>query len=198
MSGLEKIIGHISEEASEKAAILTRDAEKKAEAVRNETIKKAAAEIDRIEKKADAEVKGIEERAEASAELRKKQILLAGKQEVIDGVIAEAKKRLEALSGKDYEDFIVSVFTKQAPKEDAVLRLSKKAKDTLSAETIAKLSAIAGENGAALRVSEHEAPVKDGFVLDFGGVEENCSFEALLDQNMEEIQDLISRKLFFT
>lgn len=92
MSGLEKIIGHISEEASEKAAILIADAEKKAEAVKNETVRKAAAEIDRIEKKADAEVSGIEERANASAELRRKQILLAGKQEIMDDVVKEAKK----------------------------------------------------------------------------------------------------------
>ena len=196
MSGLEKIIGHISEEASEKAAILIADAEKKAEAVKNETVRKAAAEIDHIEKKADAEVSGIEERANASAELRRKQILLAGKQEIMDDVVKEAKKRLEALTGKEYEDFIVSVFRKHAPKEDAVLRLSAKAKELLSAEALKELSAIASENGASLRVSEHESPEKNGFVLDFGGIEENCSFEALFEQNREEIQDLISKKLF--
>ena len=196
MSGLEKIIGHITEESSEKAAFLLQAAEKKAAAVKNETIRKAAEEVDRIEKKADAETASIRERAEASAALRRKQILLSGKQEIVEKTVELAKEKLESMTGSEYEEFILRIFTGHAPKEDAVLKLSEKAKSLLSASAVEKLVKIAAENGSKLSVSEKCADIANGFILDFGGVEENCSFTALIEQNIEEIQDRISRELF--
>ena len=196
MSGLEKIIGQITGESTEKAASILKEAGEKAEFIKEETIRKAAAEIDLIEKKADAEVKAIGERADASASLRRKQILLAGKQEIINAAIQLAKDRLEALSGREYEEFIRSVFEKHVPESDAVLILSEKAKGLLSEQAVNGLVELAKEKGSRLTVSEETADAANGFILDFGGVEENCSFEALISQNMEEIEDSVIKKIF--
>ena len=54
----------------------------------------------------------------------------------------------------------------------------------------------AKEAGADLKISEEAAEIKNGFVLDFGGIEENCTFDALIDQNIEELQDKVKSLLF--
>ena len=54
----------------------------------------------------------------------------------------------------------------------------------------------AEDKGAKLTVSSEAAEIKNGFVLDFGGIEENCTFDALIDQNIEELQDKVKSLLF--
>lgn len=196
MSGLEKIIGQIGDEAGEKVGKLTADAEAKAAAILRDSESRTAQDVDRITKKAGQEAAGILERGKASAELREKQILLSGRQELINEALLRAKKTLSELPDAEYLGILGKLFEKYAPEKDAVLRFSAKDLQRVPAAMVEDFKKKALEKGAALTVSGEPAEIKDGFLLDYGGIEENCSFDALIDENMEKLQDEIKNRLF--
>ncbi len=196
MNGLDKLVDRISGEANDQIKSILDEANARAAEIKAEYDKKQKAECDRIEKKAQSEVETIESRAKASAELKTKQILLTGKQELLNDTIALAKEKLAGLSDQEYTDFIVKLFDKHIPKEDAVLRLNAADLKRISKDVLDSFVKKAKEAGADLKISEEAAEIKNGFVLDFGGIEENCTFDALIDQNIEELQDKVKSLLF--
>ena len=196
MNGLDKLVDRISGEANDQIKSILDEANARAAEIKAEYDKKQKAECDRIEKKAQSEVETIESRAKASAELKTKQILLTGKQELLNDTIALAKEKLAGLSDQEYTDFIVKLFDKHIPKEDAVLRLNAADLKRISKDVLDSFVKKAKEAGADLKISEEAAEIKNGFILDFGGIEENCTFDALIDQNIEELQDKVKSLLF--
>ena len=60
--------------------------------------------------------------------------------------------------------------------------------DALEIKSVAK--------DADLKISETPANIKNGFVLSYGDVEENCSFDALIEASKETLQDKIGQMLF--
>lgn len=196
MNGLDKLVDRISGEANDQIRSILDEAIAKAAEIKAEYDKRQKAECDRIEKKAQSEVETIESRAKASAELKTKQILLAGKQELLNDTIALAKEKLAGLSDQEYTDFIVKLFDKHIPREDAVLRLNAVDLNRIPKDVLDSFAKKAGEAGADLKISDEAAEIKNGFILDFGGIEENCTFDALIDQNIEELQDKVKSLLF--
>ena len=59
-----------------------------------------------------------------------------------------------------------------------------------------KLQDIAVKHGGSLKVSDERADVENGFILRYGGIEENCSLRALFSAKQEELQDEVHRSLF--
>ena len=56
-------------------------------------------------------------------------------------------------------------------------------------------AALAAIPGAVLSLSNSTCPIDGGFVLDYGGIEENCSFEALFYSSQEAFAGLRSREI---
>ena len=77
-----------------------------------------------------------------------------------------------------------------------MLRLGEKDLGRLTQEDISELKAAAQAAGSRLTVAEKAADIRDGFILDFGGVEENCTFDALFDQYSEDLLDKVKTILF--
>ncbi len=196
MSGLDKIIARITEESAEKAKGIKDEARSKAAAIISDGAAKTAEECGRIDKKADAAAVSTEEKGRASAELRAKQLLLAGKQELMTEVIETARQRLGSMSDSEYKDFIVKLFGRHLPDSDAVLMLNAEDSDRLGSDTLAVLKNMAEQNGARLTISDKPADIRNGFILSYGGVEENCTFDALIDQSMDELLDQVKDILF--
>ena len=58
-----------------------------------------------------------------------------------------------------------------------------------------KIIAAAAEKGGSLVLSK-ERSIEDGFILVYGGIEENCTLKALLDAKKDELQDKVNEILF--
>ena len=56
--------------------------------------------------------------------------------------------------------------------------------------------ALAGKPGASLTLDEAPRDIDGGFVLIYGDIEENCSFEALFDAQKDRLQDEVRALLF--
>lgn len=196
MGGLDKIIGHISHDAENEVKSVLDAAKAQAESIVNDAKEKTAEECDRINKKAATEVQSILDRGRSSAELKTKQILLTGRQELISETINMVRDRLNSLSDEEYAEFITGLFAKHVPNKDAVLKLNAADMKRIPNEVLDGFVKKAEEAGAKLTVSGEAAGIKNGFVLDFGEIEENCTFDALIDQNIEELQDKVKSLLF--
>ena len=196
MSGLDKIIGHISEEAAGEAKSLLDAAKAQADSIRQDAEAKASAECDRILKRSESDVQNILDRGNSSAELRKKQILLREKQELINSTIEKAKASLYALEPSAYFDTLAKLFAKNALGREGTIAFSKADLARLPEGFLQELRKTAEEKGGSLKVSEQPVDIDGGFVLNYGGIEENCSFQALIDGNMEALQDKVQKELF--
>ena len=84
MSGLEKIVDRISGEADEKAGAILAEAQARVGQISADNDRRVKEECERIKKKADTKALNIAERSKASAELKSKQILLSGRQEILN------------------------------------------------------------------------------------------------------------------
>ena len=58
-----------------------------------------------------------------------------------------------------------------------------------------EIGKIAAERGGSLRLGENAA-IDNGFILAYGGVEENCTFRAMFDSRKEALQDAARKVLF--
>ena len=54
----------------------------------------------------------------------------------------------------------------------------------------------AAEKGGSLVLSKEQKAIEDGFILVYGGIEENCTLKALLDAKKDELQDKVNEILF--
>lgn len=196
MSGLDKITARILEESAAKAKEITDEARQKAEAITADGQRRTAEECERINKKAEAVVLNTQDKGKTSAQLRHKQVLLAGRQELIHEVIDTARQELSSLNDAEYKEFIIGLFNRHLPGQAAELKLNAIDKARLGTDTLEALKAAASANGAKLTVSDEPADIKNGFVLSYGGVEENCTIDALFDQSMDDMQDKVKDILF--
>ena len=50
--------------------------------------------------------------------------------------------------------------------------------------------------GGSLKLSKDPAPVKNGFILKYGGIEENCSLDALFASRTDALVDKVNAALW--
>ena len=82
MTGLEKMVSQILEEADASAAVMISDAEKKAAEILGEAGEKADKIQQQREEQSRAKVKSYEERTASAADMKKRTAVLAAKQDL--------------------------------------------------------------------------------------------------------------------
>lgn len=195
MSGLEKIIGHIESSAADAAAKLISDANKEADRIRSAGQEAAKVKEAAINRQAELDVSATSKRIESAADQTLKRLLLQAKQKEIDSVIEEAVTTLKGLDKADYFKVILHMIPRYALQKEGVIRFS--ANDTARLpKSFEKQIAEALEGDAKLTLSKEPVDIDGGFILEYGDIEENCSFSALIEASKEDLQDKIGKILF--
>ena len=193
MSGLDKIVQQIQDEARQAASETVDKAKAEAMAITSKAGVDAAARRESIRSQADSDVKNVLSAAESAAQLAKRRALLSAKQEIIGKLIAETQTDFYALPDDEYFALILKMVEKYSLPQKGEIIFSKKDLDRLPKGFAGKISSSAkGE----LELSKETRPIDGGFVLSYGGIEENCSVEALFYAAREQLQDKVSGILF--
>ena len=122
-------------------------------------------------------------------------MILEAKQQEIDKVISASLDQLANLDSKDYFATITKMVAKYAHKGKAgKIAFSKADLERLPADFAAQIGSAA--DGAKLEIAKEPANIGSGFILSYGDVEENCSFDALIEASRETLQDKIGQVLF--
>ena len=175
MAGIDNITSRILAEAQGEADALLAKAAEEAKGI----IGKAQAKADKIREsenqKTDRSVALYEARIAASCDSLKKKSLLAAKQGMIADVIESAYKELSGRDDASYFDMLAKFLEKSVRGEAGEILLSDKDKKRITPEFLAKVKELAAAKGGSLKLSDKSANIENGFILSYGGIEENCS-----------------------
>ena len=193
MSGIDKIIKQIEDDTAAVCAELIESAEEKAA----QTVLDAQTQAQQIlsagQTKTDQKLRDIRLRAKSSAAIEEKKIFLDAKQNVIGEMLSNALKELKSLPDDEYFALILKMVEKNSQDKDGVISFSKKDIDRLPAGFEKKLNESAK---GTLTLSQEPIGIDAGFVLSYGGIEENCSFDAVFSSEYESLSDKASALLF--
>ena len=196
MAGIEGITSEILAAAQREAAKIL-DADKADASIvtdkaKEESAKTLAQAAETAKEKAAAQ----KERALSRAEMESKQTLLAEKQAVIKEVIAAAKEKLCAQDGAAYFGMLEKLLAQTVRAGDGEICFSKDDLARLPADFGARANAAAQRAGGTVKIAEAPAAIANGFILRYGGIEENCSLDALFLEKEEALHDLVGGLLF--
>jgi V/A-type H+-transporting ATPase subunit E len=197
MTGLDKILKAIEAGAQAEADAVIAGAKHEAETIMANAKSEAEAKCKVIAERSEADVKAVISRAESAATLQEKKILLDTRQQIISNIIASARKRLDGLSNSEYTKVILSMVGKYAHNKKGKILFSSSDRVRLTDDFAEKLtSTLADKADASLEIVKEEPSFTGGFLLVYGDIEENCSFDALFAEEKDILQDKVNSLLF--
>lgn len=196
MTGLERIKSQILQEADETAKKKMFEAYEEAARIVEEAGYLAQEEADRIQKKAEAENAIRRERMEQKRKLGEREKMLKAKQEVIDVILKRAYDTVRNRSADEYSEMLLGLLKDDVKPQEGVLYLSAEDEKRLPSDFWRRVKRIASEKGGKIEICTGEREIGHGFVLVYGGIEENCTIEALFEEKRENLADIAYAVLF--
>ena len=195
MAGLDKIIEDIRSESAEAIAEITNKAQAERDSAMAAAQKDADARTEKILARAKEQADDLVARADSAAMLKRRRLLLETKQEVIAETIEAAKQAILALPAEEYFALVLELVKKNALPKEGELCFSHKDFARLPKDFAQKLVA-ALPAGAKLDLSKEEAGIDGGFILKYGGIEQNLSLEEIFEEKKDLMQDAAGKILF--
>ena len=190
MSGLDKILEHISREAQTETDKILSEAKSAADQIIASGKREAQEMAASIHRQSELDVAAAVSRIESNAQMSEKRIILQAKQDKIEEIFEKAQASLENLNDEEYMDVIGKMIIRYASGEEGMILFNSRDLARLT-EDVRKTA-----QEKNLRVSEKPADIRGGFILSYGDIEENCSFDTLIAASREELQDRIGNLLF--
>lgn len=196
MSGLDKIKSQILDEANHSAEMKIAEANEKAAQMLSEAKAEAEAESSKISAKSQEAIAVYAERVKSSGEMQRKQAILQAKQEVIADVLQKAYEKVCTQEDSAYFDMIIKMLEKYAQPGDGIISFNAKDLKRMPKGFEAEMEKAAQKKGGTLRLSETAKEMDGGFILVYGGVEENCTIRAMFDAKRDYLSDKVHEVLF--
>lgn len=193
-SGLDKIIEEIGAASEGVIKELLDKAQSEADEITKKAEKEAEETVRRITSEGEKQLTDAGNRAHSAAVLAKRQLLLSEKQTLIGAVMEKAKRTFTEMPDSEYFDTILKLVKKNALPQDGEIIFNAADKKRMPSNFVETLAGAV--TGGKLKVSDETRDIDGGFVLSYGGIEQNCSIGALFDSNMELLQDKIQGLLF--
>ncbi|MDR1066686.1 MAG: hypothetical protein LBL35_04545 [Clostridiales bacterium] len=182
---IEKVI----DDARRKSGGIMRDAKDKAKVTIEKKIEEARAQSEDIIRTAQARAAFEKERIVAGASLAARDKKLKRKREIIEKTLELVVKKLDEMNDKRYEMFLIRYLFKLPIDGDETL--------VIPWRYIVNVDyALRPRLGDKKLNVQKDANLKGGFILIKDGVENNNSYEALIDYYREELETIIAEKLF--
>ena len=196
MTGLEKMKSQILDEAGKAADVKVAEAKAQAEELIQAARTEAAREAESISRKSEAEVANYKERAASSMDLQKRSRILEAKQAVIAEVLDKAYEKVSTMEKDEYFSMLLKLVGKYALAQDGEICFSAQDLERLPSGFEEQAGEIAAGKGGSLKVSRETRDIPNGFVLVYGGVEENCTLKEMFEAKRDELADKVNHLIF--
>ena len=193
MSGIDKIIQEIESNTEQACSAVIERAQKKAEKILNDARNEADRIVSDGKEKTALHVADIKKRGDSAADLEEKRVMLTTKQQIISQMLQNGLESAKNLPKDEYFALILDMVAKYSLSEEGVIYYGEKDSHRLPVGFIHELSK-AAKGGIVL--SSEFAPIDSGFILMYGGIEQNCSFDAIFASEAENLSDRAGRLLF--
>lgn len=197
MTGLEKILDQIIQNAREKADVI----QDQAKVAATERIRRAEEQLKIKEEEESARIEehchALVERKTSAAMRKGRQIILEKKQALIETAVAGAKEKFLEMDTKEYLAFVLRCLEPYQKESSAVLRfVNGKGENSLKKISIEEVKKAVLEKFPSIQMGEDIPSEGGGFILTLGAIEIDMTFAALLREKMDEMRDLANRLLF--
>ena len=198
MKGTEKIIAHIRADADAEAKKIIDAASKQAEEKRAESFKAALSEYEKLMQAGNAECEDILSGSRRIAEMEAKKSVLSVKQEMISAAFDAAREEIVNMPRDKYTQFLARMAAEAAAggMEEIVLNARDKAEVGKAVCKAQKELLSAKGTPGKLTVSEDTADISGGVIVRFGGIETNCSIDALIRQRRSGLSTEVAAAMF--
>lgn len=198
MKGTEKIIAHIRADGDAEAKKIIDAASKQAEEKRAESFKAALSEYEKLMQAGNAECEDILSGSRRIAEMEAKKSVLSVKQEMISAAFDAAREEIGNMPRDKYTQFLARMAAEAAASgmEEIVLNARDKAEVGKSVCKAANELLSAKGTPGKLTVSEDTADISGGVIVRFGGIETNCSIDALIRQRRSGLSTEVAAAMF--
>lgn len=197
MKGTEKIIAHIRADGDAEAKKIIDAASKQAEEKRAESFKAALSEYEKLMQAGNAECEDILSGSRRIAEMEAKKSVLSVKQEMISAAFDAAREEIVNMPRDKYTQFLARMAAEAAVSgmEEIVLNARDKAEVGKAVCKAANELLSAKGTPGKLTVSEDTADISGGVIVRFGGIETNCSIDALIRQRRSGLSTEVAAAL---
>ena len=196
MAGLDKILEKIQKEGEANAASILAGAKEAAEKVLQAARDEAGSRTAAADAETDRMVAAAGQRYASLADTQKKQAFLSAKQEMIRGCIDKAREHLLKQDAASYFAMVEKQLKQHLSARDGILYFSPEDKARLPEGFAGKVQELAQAAGGTVTLSEETRNIEGGFVLAYGGIEENCSIGSIFEEKADELADTVQRVLF--
>ena len=196
MAGLEKIIDQILADAQQQADEIVAQANAEAAQIVSDAKARADETVSASQKRSEADADSYEKRIESSNDLYRRTQTLRAKQEMISEVLSDAYERVLAMDDASYFDMLEKAVASYARPQEGQIIIAAKDRAKMPQDFAQRVEKAAQAAGGSLTLSEEERNIENGFILVYGGIEENCTIRALFDVKKEQLQDLIGSRLY--
>lgn len=196
MTGLDKMKSQILDEAKAAAELKV----EKAEAQAGEIISQAEADAketgEKILQKSERDIANYKERTASSIDLQRRTKILEAKQNLIHDILDKAYDTLVGMEPEKYFAMLLQLLDKYALPQDGEIFFSAVDLERMPSGYEAEIKKIAEAKGGSLTLSGEGRNIENGFVLAYGGIEENCTLRAMFDEKRDELSDKVRELLF--
>lgn len=193
MSGIDKIIQDIEFNTDKSCDAVLSTARSKAESIMMDAQRQAEQIIADGKERTALHVSDIKKRGESAADLEEKRVLLSIKQHIISQMLQNGLENAKHLPDDEYFSLILQMIGKYSLPEDGTILFGEKDLKRLPAGFASKINDAAK---GKIALSDKAAAIDAGFILQYGGIEENCSFDAIFASEAENLSDRAGRLLF--
>ena len=195
MTGLDKIVQEIQDEANAEARAAIDKAKAEAAEILADAKARGASAASEAASAAGQQVKDIAAAQDSAMQLQRRQKTLEVKQQLLAETLEKALQALYNLPDKEYFGLLTRLAVRAAQPGEGEILLNKRDLERLPIGFELDVAA-ALTPGKKIRISQRPRPIDGGFIFKYGNVEENCSFRALFDARQDEFSDLIRDTLF--
>lgn len=198
MSNLDNLTSKIIKDAEVKKIEILNEASIKADEIVKKKIEEANKKASSILEKAEIENKTIKERIISKTDLEVRNKKLFAKQQVIEKVFEEAKKRLKSMNSNEFDKFVKNSIMSLNIDGDEEIIINVLDREKLSDKFLVELNKLLIANGKLgklkFNVKTHE--IDGGFIISKNGIEINNSFEELVNTLKYELEYEVGKILF--
>lgn len=196
MSGIDKIINTILEDARNDANVTADETQKQIDKMKSKIQAEVADEIGEIDRQANKRGVEIEMREKTMMELEVRRNSLKVKRMMINQAFDRAYAYLCDLDDPAYSDLVVSLLVSAAESGNELVVPGKDNRVQQAHVDAANQQLAANGKSGELTLASEAGSFVGGFILSQGGIETNVTFDMLVKQRKASLENTVADMLF--
>lgn len=196
MAGIEKMTEAILADARKTAEEIINVAKSEADKEKSDAFDGIAADKEKQEEALKRELNDYRNRAESARDLSRRRMVLEKKQEIIAKIIEKTRVSLHDADTQTYFSNLYKMFEKYCQSDKGTMYLNARDLERLPGDFSDRIEAIAHSKSGEIVMDKNPMDIEDGFILVYGGTEENCTFRSLIESAKDDLYDEINKMLW--